>query len=556
MQRAALFGFLIVLVAPLIGCGEMDGPTLVQSGSFADSHASEDSAAGADNLDGPGASLGPDDATSDLNRSDRSAGDSNPADSAENLAQQFAWVSASWNGAPGAAAVNFDLHVVNAQGTEIYYLNTGDGEHGRFADHDECPSFDCTGEETNPRETVVWKLENLAPGQYQAWVENASTNAGEFRIEISAPDYQVDETDMLAGGATSRVWQWHVGSATRNLTALFTNPVDAETPDLALEQALTDLIRATPRGAKIRASYFTWTRRSMAREMVDAHRRGVDVRIVLGNRNKKQDGSLNAAVQLLRDNLGDAVTICEERSRRGACIGTGINHNKFVLFSELDDGSRKVVWQSSANLTNPQLRSFNNAVVIRNDPDLYGAYFDYWQDLRRDRTNLDYYRSRKGSLATKAYFFPRSSGDTIVGILNNVRCGKGARVRISMAFFTDARIAVADRLRQMARNGCDVAINLRRGKLLGDDIVATLRHPKIDLLIYPEGHKPSIHSKYLLVDGAYGDEGRRQKIVWTGSHNYTGTALRRNDETLLKIRDDAVFDAFERDWKNIRNRAP
>jgi phosphatidylserine/phosphatidylglycerophosphate/cardiolipin synthase-like enzyme len=40
--------------------------------------------------------------------------------------------------------------------------------------------------------------------------------------------------------------------------------------------------------------------------------------------------------------------------------------------------------------------------------------------------------------------------------------------------------------------------------------------------------------------------------VWTGSHNYTGGALRNNDEALLRVDDATVFNAFVHNWNVIR----
>jgi len=45
-------------------------------------------------------------------------------------------------------------------------------------------------------------------------------------------------------------------------------------------------------------------------------------------------------------------------------------------------------------------------------------------------------------------------------------------------------------------------------------------------------------------------------LVFTGSHNYTGAALRDNDETFLRVDDAAVFDAFMANWNTIRAQIP
>jgi hypothetical protein len=324
----------------------------------------------------------------------------------------------------------------------------------------------------------------------------------------------------------------------------FTRP-EPDQPDLALEDIVIELLESTPAGESVRAAYYTFTRTRIADAFVDAHERGVDVQLVLGNTNNP-DG---AALTTLRTGLEDRLTICREGQESGGCIGDRIQHNKFILFSELEDGSRDVVLQSSANFTNPQTNQFNNLVVIRDDTALYEAYSNYWTDLLAQVTNLDYYHSVVGDLQTKAYFYPRASGDTIVGILNNVDCAIGADVYLGMAIFTNPRIAIAERLVEMDAQGCNVHVLTRDGGNSGD-ILATLSVGTIDLTL-----QPIMHSKYLVIDGAYGANSSHQKLVWTGSHNFTGPALRRNDETLLKIRQDEVFEAFLEDWQHARSTA-
>ncbi|WP_418606205.1 phospholipase D family protein [Georgenia sp. SUBG003] len=59
-----------------------------------------------------------------------------------------------------------------------------------------------------------------------------------------------------------------------------------------------------------------------------------------------------------------------------------------------------------------------------------------------------------------------------------------------------------------------------------------------------------IHSKYLLVDGATGQESAG-RLVLTGSHNYTHTSLYRNDETLLELRSKAVYEQYEDNFETM-----
>lgn len=320
-----------------------------------------------------------------------------------------------------------------------------------------------------------------------------------------------------------------------------------------LEDVLIDLLGKAEPGSKVRAAFYSWSRQRVARAFVNAYNAGVDVQVVVGNTNRHANGEDWEAIKTLKNGLGSRLTICREGQSSGGCIGKGINHNKFTIFSALDDGSKDVVFQSSANHTNPQRKDFNNAIIIRGDTALYTAYSNYWTDLKAQQQNLNYYRSFNGDHRTKVYFYPRKSGDTIVSILNNITCDNNSYIHVGMAFFSNPRVAVAERLAARQREGCKVRV-IADGPEIGNQVLNTLRGANIEVKVFSAGAQHRVHSKYLLINAPYGSNQTRQKLVWTGSHNYTGPALREHDETLLKIRNDEVYDAYLANWQMMRNR--
>ena len=92
-----------------------------------------------------------------------------------------------------------------------------------------------------------------------------------------------------------------------------------------------------------------------------------------------------------------------------------------------------MVVQSSANLTNPQLRQHNNLVIVRGDSTLYGGYQTYWADQAAQVTNANYYWVIVGDYTVRTYFYPRASGDTVLSVLNNVVCTGNAHLRLAMS---------------------------------------------------------------------------------------------------------------------------
>lgn len=135
--------------------------------------------------------------------------------------------------------------------------------------------------------------------------------------------------------------------------------------------------------------------------------------------------------------------------------------------------------------------------------------------------------------------------DTVQGILDNVRCEGGTRVRVAMAFWNDSRDYLVDSLARLRDAGCDVKIAANTN-ITSDGVKAKLASAftadEARLL-------PHIHSKYLFVDGGYVNSQR--KLVWTGSHNWVFGAIRTNEETILRVDDAAIFAAFDANWNAI-----
>jgi phosphatidylserine/phosphatidylglycerophosphate/cardiolipin synthase-like enzyme len=137
-----------------------------------------------------------------------------------------------------------------------------------------------------------------------------------------------------------------------------------------------------------------------------------------------------------------------------------------------------------------------------------------------------------------------------------VKCTASSTIRVTMAFWDDGRADIADKLVALAADHCDVRVNMRNASTGSSAaIIKTLRDGHVDVATYPSDHGTNIHSKYLLIDSQFLTDGAgyvHRKLVFTGSHNYTAPALRKNDETLLRIADPGVFDAFAHNWTVIR----
>ncbi|HEX6345164.1 phospholipase D-like domain-containing protein [Umezawaea sp.] len=325
----------------------------------------------------------------------------------------------------------------------------------------------------------------------------------------------------------------------------------------ARQRAIVDhdrsLINGAAAGSSIRMAMFHFNDAGVAADLVAAHDRGVDVRVVLDH-----SDSGTAPSKSLISALGSRVTVC---TKDAACIGskgTPIMHNKFFLFSSTL-GSSNVVVQQSSNLNSGNYTAlWNNAVTTVGNTALYNAYLAYFDDLAAKVKNSDYYRTVSAG-AVKAYFFPRAgsdeTSDTIYNMLNeNVTCEGNTStgtetgrtvIRIAMWYFS--RDDIARELRDLANEKCWIEVVYTtldagsRGYLTGNDRI----------VLHQIAGAHEVHSKYLLVEGTYAGK-KDSKWVMTGSHNYSNAALRENDETLLRIESASVHDQYRSNFWALR----
>ncbi|MFD0316601.1 phospholipase D-like domain-containing protein [Streptomyces flavalbus] len=378
----------------------------------------------------------------------------------------------------------------------------------------------------------------------------------------------------------------------------FNDPFGTASQQKEIFTQLVALIDATPAGQSIRASMFEFGDQEVADALIAAHRRGVDVKLIVDDStyvNGEGQQYTNPAYQSLKAALGSNdsarswVVVCDDRFedndgvddvQRGCLAvappGPAYNHNKFFLFSKIgpfDDGTSysKVVFQTSSNLSNwYKVESFNDAVTFA-DSAVYDGYASYHEKLRAGRylsggNNNVYFSTPTGS-TYRGYFFPRGdssynnpSTDTIVNVLDEVSCAytgtDGNRhqtdIRIVMLYFNDSRVQVADKLAQLRGQGCWIDIiyasagSAVKSKLTG----ANIQHRAC---MIPNGPGIDVrpHNKQILIDGDY--NGSITPRVYTGSANLTGSSLRSADESFVRITSASYHSKYLSTFYKIRS---
>lgn len=343
------------------------------------------------------------------------------------------------------------------------------------------------------------------------------------------------------------------------LVPVFTYPQPGQ-PDPTIREELVGLLDRVPSGARVEAAFFIITPDyPVVDALINAHDRGVDVRVVLDS-GDRQAASTNAAMDATFDRLlaalgGDATASSFAMQCEKACISKeddSIQHNKFVLMSATGDLG-DVVFETTSNMRTGGSgdATWNAAVLSSDNSRTYDSFRAYFSDLaaRLSVPSNDYNAVRPpetyGGLTP--HYFPRTDGtDTVAQTLASVDCSSAPTVDVMATHFV--RTQVRDRLTQMVQAGCGVRVIARADNITGD-LCDSLVDGSVDVRI---GDEPSattvgIHGKYLTVTGGADDK----RLVWMGSHNLTDNALLRNDETFLLIDDQAVHGAFQTNFQTI-----
>ncbi|MFC9742320.1 phospholipase D-like domain-containing protein [Streptomyces noursei] len=395
-----------------------------------------------------------------------------------------------------------------------------------------------------------------------------------------------------ASGARAAAATASAQTAAAGASAVFSSPA----APAGIKNRLLDLIGRPAPGADIRVAMYIFNDTDISTALNAAADRGAHVKVVVDSISG-QSSTHYAAFAALKSHLGSstsansyAVSCPAKRGCIGnATNGASINHNKFFLFSKLNDGTTDVVLQSSENLdARPSVGGYgawNSATQINANSGLYNGYASYHSDLAAMKTNNNYYRTAESANA-KAYFFPEASQnpdwpsepttDAVINRLNGVVCkgntpGWGTEdgrtvVRVGMNLFS--RYEIAKKLQSLDQEGCWVEVLHQFPKgYASEGPTGSTRKTQAALTApfnayngpvvhtFPESANDTtpFHSKFLLVKGGYDDGSAKmkdRKILWTGSHNYTFNSLRYSDEAFVKLEDSSVYDAYEAFFKS------
>jgi phosphatidylserine/phosphatidylglycerophosphate/cardiolipin synthase-like enzyme len=288
-------------------------------------------------------------------------------------------------------------------------------------------------------------------------------------------------------------------------------------PDAALAEAIDGA------HVSVDAAMYDLNLWSIRDALIDAHQRGVAVRVVVESDNRDRDevqDLIDAGIEVLGD-------------RREALM-----HDKFVVI----DGYE--VWTGSMNFTlNGAYHNNNNLIRIRSAP----LAEDYEQEFE-EMFVLDLFGGNSiadtpnpvvnaGGTSIEVYFSPDDG--TQARLVELIDEADSSVYMLAYSFTADP---IADALLEADGRGVTVVgvVETSQASGTGGDFFRLVDAGMMNLEL--DGNPKQMHHKVLIIDG---------ETVVLGSYNFSGSAEERNDENTLIIHNAEIAALFLEEFNRI-----
>ncbi|MGV3538841.1 MAG: phospholipase D-like domain-containing protein [Rufibacter sp.] len=331
-------------------------------------------------------------------------------------------------------------------------------------------------------------------------------------------------------------------------------------------ERLVSLIDAAPENSSLHLCIFGFTHKGVISALKRASDRGVNLHLMVDMSREETQEENPPTIAELKSFLKANSEIVVVTNDAG---GSSINHNKFVIFSELKTTNGKaenIIFQTSHNFTEADTKKIQEATTLSNKG-LYEAYLSYWNDMKAKAAsgmkNFEYREFEDPNAGIKAFFFPKRKagknygGDTIIETLDQITEPSTALIRVGMSDWSAARMNVVDKLESLIDQGATVEVIAK--STAAPEIQTALEnlrskgaYIKIYNLTLSNQAKVNNHAKVMLIKGMV--KGEQSTLVLTGTHNYTGNAVYYNNEVILLFKNNAqFFNAFMNYYNEMKN---
>jgi len=363
---------------------------------------------------------------------------------------------------------------------------------------------------------------------------------------------------------------------------VFNNAAGNKTSERRAQTVLDKTISAVPgcntakgctKRQTITMAMYLFSQKSTADRLIAAHKRGVNVHILIDN------GAEGAQLSRLRKAFGTskARRSYVVKCNRGGCMSNypyATIHVKYYLFSQVG-AAKNVSIISSANPHRVNIyNSFNNShtIVEGNKPIIYNRLMKYFSDMTLNRQNHAYGNGKNTTNGPfTVYIYPQRTSKNVqyLDVLRTVKCsttlGSKRRtvIRMNMWGFTNPRMDVAKKLWSLHNKGCKVDVTLNRGRasrtIMRQLLVKSSRYGQ---MVVEDAWKDKnrndygeqyTHHKAMIINGYV--QGRNQRVSWTGSQNLTSNGSLYNDDMILRVAGTGYYRAYSSNFSYIQKKS-
>ena len=354
----------------------------------------------------------------------------------------------------------------------------------------------------------------------------------------------------------------------------------------------------------------------VGRELLKAAKYGVRTYVIHGKASQSKES--RALQSKLNRYKAGHFHICQ-KGRSLACLG-GLNgaimHSKILIISSTYTKDKKkalgVIWSGSANLGGPSgEKTWNNGWTVYNDRKLYFQTAQMWRDMWAERNIGNNYpkyvrlhASRygyRGATAhgytsdyayngmfysnlsnvtiygTPIYATPSNGADPVINVLNRILPDDTCRIRVQHNRFKYRRIAVANKLVELADRGCRVEAiayqdDLKVNRKAHCQSYIRICTPILDVFRTARVRIPAAyakpHDKTMLIEakmrpnswsreerlpegGVWPASGAQVKLVQAGSAALTGSNLVVSDEITTETTNPEIYNDYREHWNAI-----
>ena len=307
----------------------------------------------------------------------------------------------------------------------------------------------------------------------------------------------------------------------------FTDPASPLSPQATggVDGPIVDSIRAAR--LSIDVAIYSISLNSIRYALIDAHKRGVQVRMVMESTNMDRSDPqalLAAGIPIVGDEM------------------PGLMHNKFIVIDKSE------VWLGSMNYTDSGAYDDNNNMIHIKSTKMAEDYLTEFNEMFvQHKFGPNVARNTPNPTVTldgtriDVYFSPDD------GVLNAlVPLLQNARSSIYFLTFSFTSNELGEIVRQQAQNGLDIEGVMDQDQIISNQGTEYDPFKQANLDVSVDGNLGLMHHKVFIID---------QQIVVFGSYNFSQSAELRNDENLIVVYNPAIAAQFVQEFRRVQSQA-